>query len=122
MEDEASTYQVSTALTLCDPTWNYDTNKGKQLESDPASLPPKLPKRDDMSARKMKENQLLPQPEEPWKINNLSLPKKWIIDNVRPYLGDKLFERVQSGMGLQVRVHDRATNTMHYVNFTCWYR
>lgn len=49
MEDEVSTYQVSTALTLYDPTWNYDTNKGKQLESDPASLPPKLPKRDDMS-------------------------------------------------------------------------
>lgn len=133
MEDEVSTYQVSTALTLCDPTWNYDTNKGKQLESDPASLHPKLPKRDDMSARKMKENQLLPQPEEPWKIKKLGasdlekyasllLPKKWIIDNVRPYLGDKLFERVQSGMGLRVRVHDCDTNTMHYVNFTCWGR
>ncbi|KAB2625725.1 hypothetical protein D8674_017385 [Pyrus ussuriensis x Pyrus communis] len=106
MEDEVSTYQVSTALTLCDPTWNYDTNKGKQLESDPASLPPKLPKRaSDLE-----------------KYASLSLPKKWIVDNVRPYLGDKLFERVQSGMGLQVRVHDRATNTMHYMNFTCWYR
>ncbi|KAL6280409.1 hypothetical protein ACE6H2_017290 [Prunus campanulata] len=139
--------QVSTALTLCDPTWNYNTNQRKAEELDPltfSAFPPN-PKHKKISStnhmnkelKKKKRNQVVPettlspQPQDqgPWKIrkkltvsylrnrSRLLMPKKWVIDHVLHYLDDKFAKGVMSGEGIGVIVEDCDTNTRHYLNF-----
>ncbi|XP_008238966.1 PREDICTED: putative B3 domain-containing protein At1g78640 [Prunus mume] len=142
--------QLSTALTLCDPSWNYDTHQRKEEEYlDPAPLRFALPnpEHEKMSGtndinkelKKKKRNQALPdtvslqpQDEGPWKIrkkltvsdigncSRLLMPKKSVIDHVMCYLDDKFAERVMSGEGIGVMVVDCDTNTGHYLNFKLW--
>ncbi|VVA30172.1 PREDICTED: B3 [Prunus dulcis] len=142
--------QVSTALTLCDPTWNYDTNQRKAEEFDPAPLrfsafPPNLKHKKitnnmNKELKKKKRNPVVPettlspQPQDhgPWKIrkkltvsdlgscSRLLMPKKPVIDHVLHYLDDTFAKRVKSGEGIEVIVEDCDTNIRHHMTFKLW--
>ncbi|CAL9030153.1 unnamed protein product [Prunus brigantina] len=142
--------QLSTALTLCDPSWNYDTHQRKEEEYlDPAPLRFALPNPEhekmfgtndiNKELKKRKRNHavsdtvsLQPQDEGPWKIrkkltvsdigncSRLLMPKKSVIDHVMCYLDDKFAKKVMSGDGIEVMVVDCDTNTGHNLNFNRW--
>lgn len=124
---------LSTALVLWDPTWNYDTNPRKQLEANPAP-PQNLPKVKTISAKRMNKNndQVVPETQGRWKIQKrlaasdlgycarLLIPIDSVRNHVLPYLGDKFVKRLESEAGFEVTIQDCDTNTSHRLIFKRW--
>ncbi|XP_008238967.1 PREDICTED: putative B3 domain-containing protein At1g78640 [Prunus mume] len=142
--------QVSTALTLCDPTWNYNTKQSKAEELDPAShnvptFPPN-PKHEKISGTNDTNKELAnkkrnlvvlgprpsPKPRRPWPIrkilkasdlgnsSRLLVPKDAATNHFLRYLDDKFVQRVDSDDGLGVTVQDCDTGTRHQLTFKFW--
>ncbi|PQM37422.1 putative B3 domain-containing protein [Prunus yedoensis var. nudiflora] len=116
--------QVSTALTLCDPTWNYNTNQSKAEELDPAShnvptFPPNT-KHEKISGTNDTNKEKILKASDLGNSSRLLVPKDAATNHFLRYLDDKFVQRVESDEGLGVTVQDCDTGTRHHLTFKFW--